>query len=81
VPIAQQLLDRTVGDPVGTEPDDKFFEFWGQLAVALGFGPKVVGIYTQRIIALDVHAMTRFYRFPKELLVYKVSSSDYAVFF
>jgi len=40
-----------------------------------------MGIYTQRIIAVGVHAMTRFYRFFPELLENKVSGSDYPVFF
>jgi hypothetical protein len=39
----------------------------------------VVWVYTQRIIALDVHAMTRFYRFFPKLLIDEVSCSDYAV--
>jgi len=39
VPLLQQQLDRTAGDSVGIEQEDKFFEFRSELAVALGFGP------------------------------------------
>jgi hypothetical protein len=45
------------------------------------FRPKMVWVHTQRIIALDVHAVPRFYRFFPELFINKLSSSDYAVLF